>query len=235
MKVAEERRFKDYRTDVTMDIRQMRVALKRLRQLTRTGLATELDLDETVDETCKNAGEIELVFRAPRKNDVRLLLLMDVGGTMDPYVDSMSQLLTALHEERGLRAFEPYYFHNCPYDSLYTRARMLTADSVPTGDVLRRLDPRWKVVIVGDAAMHPAELLEPYGNIDPRRHAKTTGVTWLRRFADHFERVVWVNPEPPKEWDFVQTTRIIRKLFPMYHLSVDGIGDAVKALVGARR
>jgi uncharacterized protein with von Willebrand factor type A (vWA) domain len=92
MKVAEERRFADYRTDVTMDIRQMRVALKRLRQLTRAGLPTELDLDETVDETCKNAGEIELVFRAPRKNEVRLLLLMDVGGTMDPYVDSMSQL-----------------------------------------------------------------------------------------------------------------------------------------------
>jgi uncharacterized protein with von Willebrand factor type A (vWA) domain len=234
MKVAEERRFKDYRTDVTMDIRQMRVALKRLRQLTRTGEKTELDLDETIDETCKNAGEIELVFRAPRKNDVRVLLLMDVGGTMDPYVDSMSQLLTALHEERGLRAFEPYYFHNCVYDHLYTKARMLTADAIPTADVLRRLDSRWKLVLVGDAAMHPAELLEPFGNIDPRRHANTTGVIWLERLADHFERAVWVNPEPPREWEFVQTTKIIRKLFPMFHLSVDGIGSAVQALVGAR-
>ncbi len=234
MKVAEERRFADYRTDVTMDIRQMRVALKRLRQLTRTGLPTELDLDETVDETCKNAGEIELVFRAPRKNNVRLLLLMDVGGTMDPYVDSMSQLLTALHEERGLRAFEPYYFHNCVYDHLYSRARMLSADAVPTGDVLRRLDARWKVVVVGDAAMHPAELLEPYGNIDPRRHASTPGIEWLRRLVDHFDRAVWVNPEPPREWDYVQTTRAIRRLFPMFHLSVDGITDAVTALVGAR-
>ncbi len=234
MKVAEERRFADYRTDVTMDIRQMRVALKRLRQLTRTGLPTELDLDETVDETCKNAGEIELVFRAPRKNDVRLLLLMDVGGTMDPYVDSMSQLLTALHEERGLRAFEPYYFHNCVYDHLYTKARMLTADAVPTADVLRRLDARWKVVVVGDAAMHPAELMEPYGNVDPRRHAQTPGIQWLHRLVDHFDRAVWVNPEPPREWDYVQTTRAIRRLFPMFHLSVDGITEAVTALVGAR-
>jgi uncharacterized protein with von Willebrand factor type A (vWA) domain len=234
MKVAEERRFADYRTDVTMDIRQMRVALKRLRQLTRTGLPTELDLDETVDETCKNAGEIELVFRAPRKNDVRLLLLMDVGGTMDPYVDSMSQLLTALHEERGLRAFEPYYFHNCVYDHLYTKARMLTADAVPTADVLRRLDGRWKVVVVGDAAMHPAELMEPYGNIDPRRHAQTPGIQWLHRLVDHFDRAVWVNPEPPREWDYVQSTRAIRRLFPMFHLSVDGITEAVTALVGAR-
>jgi uncharacterized protein with von Willebrand factor type A (vWA) domain len=234
MKVAEERRFADYRTDVTMDIRQMRVALKRLRQLTRTGLPTELDLDETVDETCKNAGEIELVFRAPRKNDVRLLLLMDVGGTMDPYVDSMSQLLTALHEERGLRAFEPYYFHNCVYDHLYSKARMLTADAIPTADVLRRLDGRWKLVVVGDAAMHPAELTEPYGNIDPRRHAQTPGIQWLHRLVDHFDRAVWVNPEPPREWDYVQTTRAIRRLFPMVHLSVDGVTEAVKALVGAR-
>jgi hypothetical protein len=234
MKVAEERRFEDYRTDVTMDVRQMRVALKRLRQLTRTGPQTELDLDDTIDETCKNAGEIELVFRAPRKNDVRLLLLMDVGGTMDPYVESMSRLLTALHEERGLRAFEPYYFHNCVYDHLYARARMLTADALPTGDVLRRLDARWKLVIVGDAAMHPAELLEPYGNIDPRRHAKTTGIEWLKRLADHFDRAVWINPELPREWEFVQTTRMIRRLFPMFHLSVDGITEAVSALVGAR-
>src|SRR6185369_15216848 len=110
MKVAGERRFRDYRTDVALDVRQMRVALKRLRQLTRTGVATELDLDETIDETCRNAGEIELIFRAPKKNDVRLLLLMDVGGTMDPYFDPMSQLLTALHDERGLRELRPFYF-----------------------------------------------------------------------------------------------------------------------------
>ncbi len=111
---------------------------------------------------------------------------------------------------------------------------MLSADALPTADVLRRLDGRWKVVLVGDAAMHPAELLEPYGNVDPRRHSKTTGVDWLKRLADHFDRAVWINPEPMREWDYVQTTRIVRKLFPMFHLSVDGITDAVKALVGAR-
>src|SRR6185369_1466652 len=140
MKVAEERHFQDYRTDVRLDVRQLKVALRRLRQLTRRGNATELDIDETVDETCKNAGEIELVFRAPRKNDVRLLLLMDVGGTMDPFYEPVSQLLTALHDERGLRAFEPYYFHNCIYDHIYTSALMRRADGIPTGDVLRKLD-----------------------------------------------------------------------------------------------
>jgi len=234
MKVAEERRFEDYRTDESLDIRQMKVALRRLRQLTRIGPQTELDLDDTIDETCKNAGEIELVFRAPRKNDVRLLLLMDVGGTMDPHYEPMSRLLTALFEERGLRDFESYYFHNCIYDEVYTTGRMLKSDAVPTADLLRRLPSRWKVAIVGDAAMHPAELMDPHGNIDPRRTAQTPGITWLQRIADHFDRSVWINPEAETEWSYVQTTRVIRRLFPMFHLSVDGLTEAVQALVGAR-
>ena len=234
MKVAEERHFQDYRTDRILDTRQLRVALRRLRHLTRRGAQTELDLDETIDETCKNAGEIELVFRAPRKNDVRLLLLMDVGGTMDPFFEPMSQLLTALHEERGLRDFEAYYFHNCIYDHIYTRASMYKADAIPTGDILRRLDDRWKVMLVGDAAMHPAELFEPYGNIDPRNTTPTPGVQWLNRIAHHFGRSVWVNPEESKYWDNYHTTRTVQKIFPMFHLSVDGLAEAVQALVGAR-
>jgi uncharacterized protein with von Willebrand factor type A (vWA) domain len=233
MKVAEERRFEDYRTDLTLDMRQMRVALRRLRHLTRAGEASELDLDETIDETCRNAGEIEFVFRPPRRNDVRLLLFMDVGGTMDPYYEPVSQLLTALHEERGLREFQTFYFHNCIYDHLYTTARMFQKDAVPTGDILRRLDTRWKVILVGDAAMHPAELLEPHGNIDPRRASPTPGVVWLHRVADHFDRSVWLNPEGPAYWE-ADTARVIRRLFPMFHLSVDGIGDAVRSLVGGR-
>jgi uncharacterized protein with von Willebrand factor type A (vWA) domain len=235
MKVAEERRFRDYRTDVTLDVRQLRTALRRLRQLTRTGMASELDLDETIDETCRNAGEIEMVFRAPRRNDVRVLLLMDVGGTMDPFYEPVSRLLTALHEERGLRAFESLYFHNTIYDTLYTSGQLLRGHEVATGDVLRRLDARWKVIIVGDAAMHPAELLEPHGNIDPRRVASTPSLVWLKRIAEHFDRAVWLNPEPESEWDFVQTTRVVRRLFPMYALSVDGLAEAVGALVGARQ
>jgi len=233
MKVAEERKFEDYRTDLTLDIRQIKVSLRRLRQLTRTGTATELDLDETIDETCKNAGEIELVFRAPRRNDVRLLLLMDVGGTMEPYVEPVSQLLTALHEYHGLRDFQPYYFHNCVYDHVFTGARMARTDAVSTGDLLRKLDNRWKVAIVGDAAMHPAELLEPHGNIDPRRTSATPGVVWLHRIASHFDRAAWLNPEGPAYWE-ADTTRIIRRLYPMFHLSVDGLTQALQSLVGAR-
>lgn len=234
MKVAEERRFRDYRTDASLDIRQIQMALRRLRNLTRVGPANELDLDETIDETCKNAGEIELVFRPEKRNNVRLLLLMDVGGTMDPYYEPVSRLLTALHEERGLKEFKAYYFHNCPYEMLGTDASLMRKTAVPTGDVLRKLDDRWKVMIVGDAAMHPAELLEPFGNIDPRRTAESRGIDWLHKIQDHFERVVWLNPDDPDIWEDTRTTQVIKHLFPMFHLSVDGIADAVRALIGAK-
>ncbi len=174
------------------------------------------------------------MFRAERRNDLRLLLLMDVGGTMDPYYEPVSRLLTALHEERGLRAFEAYYFHNCIYEELGRTARLLRRESIPTGDLLRKLDSRWKVMIVGDAAMHPAELLEANGNIDPRRGTPTRGLDWLHRIKDHFERAVWLNPEPQAEWSRTQTVAVIERVFPMFHLSVDGIGEAVSALIGAR-
>jgi uncharacterized protein with von Willebrand factor type A (vWA) domain len=235
MKVAEDRQFEEYRTDSTLNLRNMKLALKRLRQLTRTGPITELDLDETIEETCKNAGEIEFVFRPERKNNVRLLLLMDVGGTMDPYYEPMSRLLTALHEERGLREFKAYYFHNCVYELICSNASLARKDSIPTGDMLRKLDDRWKVIIVGDASMHPAELLSPRGNINPRLESKTPGIEWLKRIDDHFQRVVWVNPDPEKIWQSTRTARIVADMFPMYPLSVDGIADAVGALIGARK
>jgi len=234
MKVAEQRRFSDYRTDQVLDVRQTRAALKRLRHVTRHGLATELDLDETIDETCRNAGEIELVFRPERRNNVRVLLLMDVGGTMDPYYEPVSTLLTALHEERGLRAFEAYYFHNTIYDAVFKRAYMGSSDAVSLGDLLRRFDERWKLLVVGDAAMHPAELLQPYGCIDPRLVSETPSITWLQRLVGHFDRCAWLNPDDKRLWEQSHTVRVIHRLFPMYTLSVEGIADAVQALIGGR-
>jgi uncharacterized protein with von Willebrand factor type A (vWA) domain len=234
MKVAEDRRFKEYRTDSTLDIRSTKMALRRLRTLTRQGPNDELDLDETIDETCRNAGEIELVFRPERRNNVRLLLFMDVGGTMDPYYEPVSRLLTALHEERGLRDFKAYYFHNCIYEMVGTNADLYRKDAVPTGDILRRLDERWKVLFVGDAAMHPSELMSARGNINPRFESETRGIDWLWRIAKHFQRSVWLNPDPQKSWANTRTTEAIGKIYPMFPLTVDGISDAVKSLIGSR-
>ncbi|MDG2333550.1 MAG: VWA domain-containing protein [Myxococcota bacterium] len=234
MKVAEDRRFEEYRTDHTLDIRNVRLALKRLRHLTREGPDDQLDLDETVDETCRNAGEIEFVYRSERRNNVRLLLLMDVGGTMEPYYEPVSRLLTALHEERGLRDFKPYYFHNCVYERLGTTTDLYVKDAIPTGDLLRRFDERWKVLFVGDAAMHPAELMNPRGNINPRYESESRGIDWLMRIRRHFNRVAWLNPDPASDWEYTRTTRVIGEIFPMFSLSLDGIQDAVTSLVGAK-
>jgi uncharacterized protein with von Willebrand factor type A (vWA) domain len=233
MKVAEDRRFKEYRTDLTLDLRNTKLALKRLRQLTRSG-PEELDIESSIDQTCKNGGEIEILYRQEKRNNVRLVLFMDVGGTMDPYYEPVSRLLTALHEERSLRDFKAYYFHNCVYERVGTTADLYRSDSVQVGDILRKLDDRWKVLFVGDAAMHPAELMSPRGNINPRHVADTRGVDWLMRIEDHFERSAWLNPDPPGHWEFTQTTRVIKSIFPMFPLSIDGIQDAVTALIGGR-
>ena len=106
---------------------------------------------------------------------------------------------------------------------------------MPTGDILRRLDERWKVAVIGDAGMHPAELMESYGSIDPRLASETPGIAWLHRINDHFNRAVWINPDARAYWDGSHTGRIVQRLFPMFHLSVDGVTEAMQALVGSRR
>lgn len=234
MKILEDRRFRDYRTDVTLDVRNTKLALRRLRQLTRSDGPVELDVDETVDRTCREAGEIELVFRPKRKNDVRLLLLMDVGGTMDPYYEPVSRLLSALHEERGLRDFKAYYFHNCVYERVFETGELMRKQSMPTADLLRTYGERWKLMIVGDASMHPSELTAPRGNINPRMETEGSGLLWLGRLERHFDRSVWLNPEMPEPWLMAGTVRTIASLFPMYPLTIDGLEQAVKSLVGAR-
>ncbi len=234
MKVYEDRQFSDYRTDVALDTRNVKLALRRLRQLTRTDGPEELDIDGTIDKTCKEAGEIELIFRPKRKNDVRLLLLMDVGGTMDPYFEPVSRLLTALHEERGLRDFKAYYFHNCVYERVYETGRLLRSESIMTADLLRTYGERWKLMVIGDAAMHPTELNSARGNINFRNETETSGAAWLDRIERHFDRSVWLNPDRPVEWAMSSTCRQISAMFPMYHLSVNGLEEGVKGLVGAR-
>ncbi len=234
MKVMEDRQFADYRTDVTLDVRNVKLALRRLRQLTRGDGPSELDVDETIDRTCREAGEIELVFRPKRRNDVRLLLLMDVGGTMDPYFEPVSRLLTALHEERGLRDFKAFYFHNCVYERVFETAQLMRKQSISTTDLLRTYGERWKLMIVGDAAMHPSELTSSRGNINPRLETETSGLVWLDRLERHFERSVWLNPDDVQQWAMSGTCRTISALFPMFPLTVDGLEQGVKALVGAR-
>jgi len=228
MAVADERRFKEYRRDVVLDVRQIDVALRGLRKLGREGAQEELDLDETVDETCRNAGELEIVFRPPRRNRVKVLLLMDVGGSMDPHSELMSRLFTAASRAGRFAKFRSYYFHNCVYNSVYEDA--LFRKGVTTADLIATSDRDEKLVMVGDALMHPAELLDPGGSMYLSTQTRASGVEWLRRLAHHFRSAAWLNPEPDRYWAGT-TIEVIASVLPMYALTLDGLAQAVRYLV----
>ncbi len=228
MQVADERRFREYRKDVILDVRQIDVALRGLRRLGREGAEEELDLDETVDKTCKNAGEIDVVFRPPRRNRVKVILLMDVGGSMDPHSDLMNRIFTAASRAGRFAKFRSYYFHNCVYQAVYEDA--LFRKPVPVADLLSHSDRDEKLVIVGDALMHPAELLEPGGASYYYSNNRSTGLEWLRRLGAHFRSAAWLNPEPERYWQGT-TIEPIASVFGMWQLSLDGINAAVRHLV----
>ncbi len=231
VKVAEERRFRNYSSDLNLDVRQIKVALKGLRRLNRVGPQDELDIDETIDHTAKNVGEIELVWRRRRKNAVKLLLLMDIGGTMDPYIRTCSQLFTAAHTSTHFKDFKYYYFHNCIYKDVYKNMERL--DRVSTDYLLKTLEPDYKTIIVGDAYMAPSELLDRQGSIYYYEDNDTPGIEWLKRISGHFTHSVWLNPD----YDFTQqpaSVSLISKIFPMYSLTIEGLDKAVKKLTVKR-
>ncbi len=228
IQIATERRFRNYRNDLTLDVRQIKMALLGLRQLSRIGPEDELDLEETIDATAKNAGEIELMWTRGRKNAVKVLLLMDVGGSMNPFAMLCSQLFSAAHSSTHFKDFQYFYFHNCIYDNIYQNIEQ--SEAVSTNYLLHTMEPDYKVVMVGDARMATQELTEIYGAIYYYERNETQGIVWLKRIAEHFTHCVWLNPEEPYYWNH-PTVLMIGKLFPMFQLTLDGLGQAVKKLI----
>ncbi len=224
MQIAEERRFRDYRKDRVLDVRQIDVALRGLRDLGREGAPDELDVEESIDATCKNAGDLELVFRAPKRNQLKLVLLMDVGGSMDPHADLAERLFTAASRAGRFSRFRPYYFHNCVYESVYEDAAFRRP--VPVPDLLAASGRDERLVVVGDALMHPAELLSAGGAIAFSHHNRKPGIEWLRHIAEAFPKRAWLNPEPERFWPG-STIELIADVFPMWSLTLEGLEDAV--------
>ena len=231
VQIAQERRFRNYRSDLTLDVRQMKMVLKELRQLTRDGLEDELDLPNTIDATCKNAGDIEFKWKRSRKNTVKVLLLMDVGGSMDPYIRLCSQFFSAAHSSSHFKDFQYYYFHNCIYDYLYRDMEL--NEFMDTETLLHTLGPEYKVILVGDARMANWELTMQNGAIYYYQHNDTPGIVWLKRFSDHFRRTIWLNPVPKRYWNH-PTVILIGKLFPMFEFTLDGLREGVKKLKAKR-
>lgn len=235
VKVAGMRRFQEFRTDETLGVRQFQVALRKLRQFTSRleGPETELDLDGTVNKTCDNAGRLELVWERPRDNAIKVLLLMDAGGSMLTYSRLCNQLFTAVNRSNHFKDLQIFYFHNCIYDWLYHDPACRQNDYTDTDYVLRTYSPDYRVIIVGDASMAPYELMRVGGIIDWDLHNDKPGIEWLRRIRQHFEYSAWLNPIPRDYWDWMDgafTIRKISEIFPMEPLTVDGLEKAITAL-----
>jgi uncharacterized protein with von Willebrand factor type A (vWA) domain len=222
-----KRRFAAYRNDLVLDVRQMGMALRKLRRLGREGVADEIDIDATIDKTARNAGDITPAFRPPRENRLKVLLLMDVGGSMDPFALLSSRLFSAAHQASHFKEFHAFYFHNCIYESVYRDARM--SDALSTVELTRWLQPQTRVIVVGDAFMAPYELLAEYGAIDYWHDNNTPGIEWLRRLSQHFTKTAWLNPMGRRYWHH-PTISAIRELFPMYEMTLAGLDEAVSAL-----
>jgi uncharacterized protein with von Willebrand factor type A (vWA) domain len=227
MGMADARRYRPYRADLVLDIRQIEVALRKLRNFSREGALDELDLEGTIDATAKNGGELEIVVRPPKRSNVRVLLLMDVGGSMDPFAQTCSQLFSAAKRASNFRELRTYYFHNTIYGRVYSTDGLM--DPIDITRVVEQLTPRWKVVFVGDAAMAPGELLGtgPWGI--PQGTGLMSGFDWLRFVAEHFEKSVWLNPDPPQYWS-AGTAKAIGELYPMFHLTLEGLTEAMAHL-----
>lgn len=232
MQVADSRAFQEYRNDRRLDVRQFSVALRKLRTFAREGNDEELDLEESIRETARNAGELEIVTRPPRRPNTRVVLLMDVGGSMDPYTRQVEQLFTAASKATHFKEFRAYYFHNCVYEAVYEKATF--RDPVSVEELLHTCGKHYKLILVGDAMMAPYELVAPRGALFWGWDGRTTGLEWLMKLAEHFSKSAWINPEEPRYWSG-ETLARIRELFPMYPLTLDGLGEAVDHLTGRRR
>lgn len=236
MEVAGDRKFRDFRDDTVLDTRSFQVAFRSLRQFSTRIEAprTELNLDETIKETSNNSGHLKLVFEKPRKNTVKLLLLMDSGGSMDIYSNLCTSLFQAVNKSNHFKDLKTYYFHNCFSDKLYTTPRIIYRESIDTKWVLDNIDSEYKVIVVGDALMSTWELLD---NRYYRDGTRPSGLEWLRIFKERYPHLVWLNPtdEEPRPGGFWgQSLLVIRKEVDMYKLTVENLGKVMKKLMVVR-
>ena len=232
MASADARKYRPYRNDLVLDIRQIEVALRKLRAFSREGGDQELDIEGTIDATAKNAGELEIITRPPRRTNTRVILMMDVGGSMDPYAQLMSQVFSAARKATHWRELRTYYFHNCVYGRVYRTEGF--QDPVNVKDVIHECGKNYKLVLVGDASMAPYELL---GSPGWGPEGQVPGIKWLMNLREHFDRSVWLNPDGVGEGGGGHpTVDAIRQVFPMFSLTLEGLGMAVAELTrGGRR
>lgn len=228
VKVWERREFRDYDSTVELGTRNIKIALRRLRRFAREGTELELDLDGTIDHTARNAGYLDIQMVAERRNAVKVLMLLDVGGSMDDHVSQVEELFSAASSE--FKNLEVYYFHNCVYEHLWRNNRRRHTEKIATFDVLHRYNPDWRLILVGDATMSPYEITHPGGSIE--FYNNEPGAVWLQRLTQAFPHFVWLNPEPQGLWEYRQSIALIRELMHnrMYPVTIAGLEQAMQLL-----
>lgn len=227
VKVWDKREFKDFDDDVELGTRNIRVAMKRLRRWVRQGSQEEFALDETIDATARK-GYLDVKTRPERHNAVKLLLFLDVGGSMDDHVRAVEQLFSAARAE--FKHLDFFYFHNCPYERLWKDNRRRHAETIPTEEVIRTYGPDYKALFVGDASMSPYEIVMPGGSVE--HWNAEPGRVWLDRLTGKWGKAAWLNPSNPRYWDYTQSVGMIREAMDdrMFPLTLAGIEAATRAL-----
>ncbi|MBN9410820.1 MAG: VWA domain-containing protein [Burkholderiales bacterium] len=228
VKVWDQRAYKDYDDNQELGTRNIKVALRRLRKFAREGNDLELDLPDTIRSTAANAGWLDIRMVPERHNNVKVLLLMDVGGTMDEHIQRVEELFSAAKSE--FKHLEFYYFHNCVYDFVWKNNRRRFAEKFATWDILRKYNKDYKLIFVGDATMSPYEILQPGGSVEYNN--EEAGAEWLQRLTHTFPRFAWINPEPQGVWQYRQSIGVIQQLMSqrMYPLTLRGLEDAMRML-----
>jgi len=228
VKVWEQREYKDYDSERELGVRNIKVALRRLRRFARTGAAEELALDDTIRSTANNAGWLDIKMQPERRNRIKVLMLLDVGGTMDDHIERTEELFSAAKTE--FKNMEFFYFHNCVYDYLWKNNRRRSSERFPTWDVLRKYPPDTRLIFVGDATMSPYEVLAPGGSVEYNN--EEAGAEWLARFCNAFPRFAWLNPEPENLWQYRQSIAVIRQIMNnrMFPVTIDGLERAMHLL-----
>ena len=228
VKVWDQRLYQDYDDQLEIGTRNIKVALRRLRRFAREGAEDELDLDNTIESTARNAGWLDLKMRPERHNSVKVLMLMDVGGSMDDHIRRTEELFSAARSE--FKHLEFYYFHNCVYDFLWKKNHRRHSERTKTWDILRTYNSDYRLIFVGDATMSPYEILQPGGSVEYNN--KEAGAVWLRRFLDRFPRAAWLNPEPEGLWQYRHSIEIIQNILEnkMFPLTVKGLEQAMRYL-----
>jgi uncharacterized protein with von Willebrand factor type A (vWA) domain len=228
VKVWDQRTYRDYDDNQELGTRNIKVALRRLRKFAREGNALELDLDETIHKTAANAGYLDIKMRPERHNNVKVLLLMDVGGTMDDHVQRVEELFSAVKSE--FKHLEFYYFHNCVYDFVWKNNRRRFAEKFETWDIIRKYNKDYKLIFVGDATMSPYEILQVGGSVEYNN--PEAGAEWLQRLLHAFPKHVWVNPEPQGVWQYRQSIGLIQEIMHnrMVPLTLKGLEEAMREL-----